>query len=609
MTRDPQEDIAWSYMLGQHAGKARLEALVKSYFSPNTKLTAALDRLCNALDLDLAFGTHLDYIGSIVGVSRALPLGLFMAYFGFKSQPAGRAFNTLRMRRDGEPISTSYTANDAEYKTLIRLKIMQNNARGTAPEIIEAVRSVFGDPDLPVSVRQNGTGKAKVVIGQIPNAEDPTPQLLVDRVPRAAGVSFSFEYYRGTLELDFLSLAADADMTFTRSTTGSYIDDGVLKYAAINAPRWCRDYTTGLPLGLLNEPSGQNLFSYTEAFSNAYWSKFNAAFVDASLTGPDGLLSACNMTVLAGSSSGNCSRIPTGPTAENAYSFSIFIKDNGWKALCEAAGAVGNFQIQFYEVGTPYIFKGGVTVNLADMVMQTPSSSNGSTVTGYVEKMANGWARICATCVFAGTVGATVQARHIIGYSGSVPVSDGVAGVAIFGAQCESRRSVTSYYKNVGNTQGTRGADVIDFTATGKAWNNDDQGTMFIEYEEKFGHNSGTSNLISLWKDADEYTLMRHAYGAIPRIESRISNVALQWDSAVFPITIDGITRAALSYSVSGAALFMNGVKCEEIGSYSRPRGYTSLQIRSGGNSRFLRKAYVFPTKKSDSELIAATTL
>ena len=610
MREQTQDDIAWGYMLGQHQGKARLEALVRSVFATRTTLVDALDRVCTSLELESAFGAHLDNIGSIVGVTRDLPEGLYMAYFGFASQPAGRAFNTLRMRRDGEEITTAYTAGDGEYKTLIKLKILMNNARGTIPEITEAVRSVFNDPTLPVSVRQNGTAKAKIVIGRVPDAEDPTPQLLVDRVPRPAGVTFDFEYYRSNLEVDFLSGVPDDDMSFLRSTVATYIDaDGFLRYAAVDEPRFGGDPNTGLPLGLLQEPSSQNMFSYTESPSNGYWEKFNSGMTDNAVVGPDGTTNASKMVVLSGSSSGNFSRVPTGAVADSTYTCSAFIKDEGWVVLCNAIGTTATFQMQFYEVGSPYTFKGGGTVKLEDMSLSSVNGSNGSTVTHEIKKLANGWARYSCTVTFAGTPAAQVQARMILGYSGAAPVADGVAGIGVFGMQFEGMRRSTSYFRNVGGTQDARAADIVDFSAIGKNWNNDDSGTMFLEYVEYNASTSGTALLMSLSKDADEYTRIRSAYGAIPRLEAIILNVATEWDSAMYPITIDDITRVALSYSNSGAALFLNGVKRTSIGSYNRPRGYTSLQIRAGNNPRYLRKASVFPFKKTDSDLIAATAL
>ena len=80
-----------------------------------------------------------------------------------------------------------------------------------------------------------------------------------------------------TLSLDFTTGTLDPLLTFTRSSSGTYLgSDGLVKTAGSNVARF--DYnTSGTPLGLLIEGSATNLLAHTERLDDAqvsteqYW--------------------------------------------------------------------------------------------------------------------------------------------------------------------------------------------------------------------------------------------------------------------------------------------------------------------------------------------------
>jgi hypothetical protein len=193
MAREQQGDIAWSHILRQHVGKPKTEGFVRAFYGPLTAAASALDALGSDRTLDGAEGARLDLIGSIVGVARDVPVGLYLAYFGYAEQPAGRAYGVARYRADGEATAQSYTAPDEEYRAMIRAKIALNNGHGTAAEIVAAVRHVF-KTDL-VSVRDTGPGAFAIWVGIIPSPDDQREFLIRDLLPRAAGVRFTFNYF------------------------------------------------------------------------------------------------------------------------------------------------------------------------------------------------------------------------------------------------------------------------------------------------------------------------------------------------------------------------------------------------------------------------------
>lgn len=193
MARKPQDEIAWSNMLRQHADRPGMEGFVRALLGPVNGVAGALDAIASNRALDGAEGRQLDLIGSIVGITRDVPNGVYLAYFGFQGQAAGRAFGVARLRREGEPIALSYTASDVEYRAMIRAKIALNNGRGTAPEIAAALRGIFRVQQ--VSVRDVGPAEIEAWIGRIPAPDEVTGDIVLALLPRAAGVKLNLVYF------------------------------------------------------------------------------------------------------------------------------------------------------------------------------------------------------------------------------------------------------------------------------------------------------------------------------------------------------------------------------------------------------------------------------
>lgn len=192
-----QGAIAWGNWLSEFAGKPALYALVTSLQLPNTFLSSALGQLLNGRGLDTASGVQLDGIGSIVGQPRTITNALYLAFFGYVGQTAGRAYGVARYRRENESFATSVELDDAGYRLLIRLKIILNNAHATEPDILSAARLMFGTDLIVVST--TGPGQVTVSVG-IPLDQSDT---LLDEakgfIPRAAGVAVTFTTFSGPM--------------------------------------------------------------------------------------------------------------------------------------------------------------------------------------------------------------------------------------------------------------------------------------------------------------------------------------------------------------------------------------------------------------------------
>ena len=91
------------------------------------------------------------------------------------------------------------------------------------------------------------------------------------KVTGALEVTQEYPSIRPTLDLNFAATKTlDRRITFTRDSVGTYIDEnGILKYASNNTPRFDHDPTTGESLGLLIEESRTNQIIYSRDLS--YW--------------------------------------------------------------------------------------------------------------------------------------------------------------------------------------------------------------------------------------------------------------------------------------------------------------------------------------------------
>ena len=185
-------EVAWGHFLAQHFDKINTENFVKSFYPPLNELDKALADLYTLRWLETAEGKQLDGIGSIVGITRTVANAIYLPFFGFTSQIAGRAFGEARMRRRLEPWAQSTVLGDVEYRTLINLKIAINNGHGTAEELMHAFNTSLNVRNTYVV--DVGNGNARVYINDFILSSDPRSQMLEYLIPKAAGVKL-WPYY------------------------------------------------------------------------------------------------------------------------------------------------------------------------------------------------------------------------------------------------------------------------------------------------------------------------------------------------------------------------------------------------------------------------------
>lgn len=237
-----------------------------------------------------------------------------------------------------------------------------------------------------------------------------------------------------------------ADMQISRSCDATYVDnDGVIKTASPNIPRFDHDPETGECLGLLIEGYATNYV--TDTVSIGDWTQTNSTVGSASFDSPDD--STCFVMIPnAVDSSDHSSTTPlTNSTASNARCISLWAKPSGYNFV-----DVNGFLFDV-ENGT---------------LETTPGGSDDAGIIGY----RNGWYRVWIKN--SGNTSLTVKVFNDINRTNFI--GDTTGGVAIWGVQAEAADKPTSYIP------GSVGIRTVETVQMDCPWFNQKEGSTFIKY-------------------------------------------------------------------------------------------------------------------------------
>ena len=221
-------------------------------------------------------------------------------------------------------------------------------------------------------------------------------------------------------------------ITFSRSTTGTYVDsNGIIQTAAIDAPRFDHDPTTGESLGLLIEESRTNEFPYSEDFTNSSWTNVNTSVTLNAATAPDNTLTANRLQI--GATNGVIYNNTVGGVTSNS-TISVWVK------------AVSPGTNDVFRLVSAGALSADITATSQWVRYNFTSTSQLSSLHGIVR-----------------------------------PADNTAADVYVWGAQFEENKTFpTSYIPTSGSTV-TRAADLASITGTNfSSWYNQSEGTMFI---------------------------------------------------------------------------------------------------------------------------------
>ena len=276
------------------------------------------------------------------------------------------------------------------------------------------------------------------------------------KVTGALEVTQEYPSIRPTLDLNFAATKTlDRRITFTRDSIGTYTDeDGLVKYASNNVPRFDHDFDTGESLGLLIEESRTNVAPYGNDMSQ--YSSVNTTKTANDAVAPDGTTTA---TKLQHGGGGNNWYLDYGISSINAsgagtYTYSVWVK------------APDDQPDDYYG---------------CRIAILTSTGNN----TEQVFSLKKTWSRITITKTYASESG-TIRIHPII-FRNSPGNTDGgkvvPSYVWVWGSQWEQGSFVTSYIPTSGSSV-TRGQDSAKITGTNLTdFYNQPEGTIFADYK------------------------------------------------------------------------------------------------------------------------------
>jgi len=247
--------------------------------------------------------------------------------------------------------------------------------------------------------------------------------------------------------------------SFSRASTGSYFDgSGVLRYANFN------------------------LFSYSEQFNNAAWSKNQLSVTANAAIDPLGG-STADKLVEDSSNNYHAIRSALAATAGTTYTMSVYAKagERNWLIINPSESGIDDRFTWF---------------NISNGTVGTNATGNTATIT----PVGNGWYRCSVTRVMAVSnplwffeISAVDGVRGYLG--------NGVSGIYIWGAQLEASSTVGTY---VPTTNAANSAPRFNHTYNGTSWVSkgllvEEQRTNSISYSNSFatGFTSGSAQLTS----------------------------------------------------------------------------------------------------------------
>ena len=347
-----------------------------------------------------------------------------------------------------------------------------------------------------------------------------------------------------------------------------------------NIPRIEYD-ANGNRLGLLVEESRTNLVTYSEDFSNVYWTKQSSvdSVEDGNILGPNGLVSGTKVTT---NDVAYVSKDSIYFTQNITVTFSAFLK----------AGSITT-------VGLHYAQDLGDALNdNCDFDLSNGTvSSQGSASTAKIEYVGNGWYRCSNTYTTNGT-GTVLGVRFVV---------QGAGTFYVYGAQLEAGSFPTSYIPSNSGSTTTRSADVASIGVSEFGYNQS-EGTVFVEAEitnqvnlvQRYVIGSNQSSARWLYKnDSQNYITSFDGTASLTVQQETLS------DSVPF--------KAALSTDQTERSIAVNGV----VNSGSTNGNIPSLtnQINIGcdhSNTKQLfghiKSIKYFPRKLTDAQLQELTS-
>jgi len=353
------------------------------------------------------------------------------------------------------------------------------------------------------------------------------------------------------------------EFDFTRNTTATFVDkDGLIKESATNTPRIdFIDDTTG---HLLLEPQSTNLITYSEDFANAAWSKRgNTVVTSNTVISPNGTLNGSTVSGLSGTGSNDLQFVKSGNTANNTYTYSVYLKGSG------------TLRIQL---------SNGIDQGFDDTITLTSS-----------------WKRHFLTSTFNSTTTPSLIA-NLDDLNGQTATQ-----FDIWGAQLEQNSYATSYIPTSGSAV-TRNQEICNNSGTVNDFNSE-EGVLYAEIAAL--SDDLTFRTITL-SDGTISNNVGFGYRNNSNVIYTFLQGVINSSSAVTVSNITDFNKVAIKYKSGDYAMWINGVEVYTSTTSFTLNGLSEVSFDNGsGAADFYgscKTVAVFKRALTDAELQELTT-
>ena len=383
--------------------------------------------------------------------------------------------------------------------------------------------------------------------------------------------SQDFPTIQPTLNFNFAGTKKlDPRITYARSGSASYINEfGIVKPVGANIPRFDHDPITGESKGLLIEESRTNQMINSSNVTGA--TLYNGTITGNATTAPDGTTTADQFECSTANAMHRVDNAFTSGQIANstAYSFSVFVKANGYDKLHIRYGGYGadNHGLGYdLSDGTTFAGKFDGTGAL------DPVTS--SSMVAYH----NGWYRCTFTFTTASNAtSGTSTINYYVSNSESTTnfAGDGSSGMYFWGGQMEVGGFPTSYLPTDGQ-KATRGADQV--TVSGSDFTdfyNDLEGTFAVSHSILSAVPDGRNCYVFEVSDggsshvAFRYNDVNSSFANKPAFHSVYNNSLSASMNATGTYTRGEIVKGAMTAKASSFKATWNGETIQTDGSGS----------------------------------------
>ena len=324
------------------------------------------------------------------------------------SQTAAKASETAAKTSE----TNSKTSENAAKASQTAAKTSETNAATSAQTALDALQGIKDAQD-----------------------QSPFPDVwlpLNDDMRLLAGIAPYDRIYLGNQYAELPSKSA----TFTRTTTGTYIDkSGGLQVADINEPRFEKE-------GLLMENQSTNMYTYSEQWGTGQ----RVTTTNNSETSPRGDKTMALVIEDTTNSEHYSQDRNITLTAGTIYCYSVFVKAYStgprWLYLRVAVGTTAG--VFFDPVTGTFAGTSGVGPNYLDRG---------------VDSLSNGVYRIWMTVNAGASQSSVFRLQLANGANNASYTGDGASGIYVWGAQVEESPFPTSYIPTVDSSMATRASD------------------------------------------------------------------------------------------------------------------------------------------------------